>query len=80
MLRALLTLPLAATLDVEKLLWIPGQMVTVPAMPIRMFDHQTGIAILCAEFQRDLNRAASMMIENIHACYTMPRLYGRTDA
>lgn len=29
-LRALLALPLAATFDVEKWLWLPGQMVTVP--------------------------------------------------
>ena len=32
-LRALLALPIAATLDVEQMLWVPGQMVTVPAMP-----------------------------------------------
>jgi hypothetical protein len=30
MLRSLLSLPIAATLDIEKLLWIPGQMVVVP--------------------------------------------------
>lgn len=29
-LRALLTLPIAATFDIEKLLWVPGQMVVVP--------------------------------------------------
>lgn len=32
-LRALLALPIAATFDVEKLLWIPRVMVTVPALP-----------------------------------------------
>jgi hypothetical protein len=30
LLRALLALPIAATLDVEQLLWTPGQMVVVP--------------------------------------------------
>jgi hypothetical protein len=30
-LRSLLALPIAATFDVEKLLWIPGQMVVVPS-------------------------------------------------
>lgn len=34
LLKALLMLPVAATLDVEKLLWIPGQMVTVPALSL----------------------------------------------
>lgn len=34
LLRLMLAAPIAATLDVEKLLWIPGQMVTVPEMPI----------------------------------------------
>jgi hypothetical protein len=29
-LRSLLALPIAATFDVEKLLWIPGQMIAVP--------------------------------------------------
>lgn len=33
-LRMLLAAPMAATLDVEKLLWVPGQMVSVPAMPM----------------------------------------------
>lgn len=33
LLRTLLAAPIAATLDVEKLLWVPGQMVTVPVMP-----------------------------------------------
>jgi hypothetical protein len=32
-LRSLLALPIAATFDVEKLLWVPGQMVVVPPMP-----------------------------------------------
>ena len=30
MLRSLLALPIAATLDVEKLLWIPKQLIVVP--------------------------------------------------
>lgn len=34
LLRHLLTLPLAATLDLERLLWVPGQLVTVPAMRV----------------------------------------------
>ena len=38
-LRVLLATPLAATLDVERLLWIPGQMVTVPRIGHRInFD------------------------------------------
>lgn len=32
-LKALLATPIAATFDVERLLWVPGQMVTVPALP-----------------------------------------------
>ena len=31
--RYLLALPIAATLDVEKLLWVPKAIITVPAMP-----------------------------------------------
>jgi hypothetical protein len=30
-LRTLLALPIAATLDVEKLLWMPGQQIAVPS-------------------------------------------------
>lgn len=33
-LRALLATPIAMQMDVEKLLWVPGQMVTVPSMSI----------------------------------------------
>lgn len=32
-LKLLLAAPIAATVDVEKLLWVPRPMVTVPAMP-----------------------------------------------
>jgi hypothetical protein len=34
-LRHLLALPIAATLDVEKMLWIPRTIITVPTMPYR---------------------------------------------
>ena len=33
LLRHLLMLPMAATLDVEQLLWVPKPIVTVPALP-----------------------------------------------
>jgi hypothetical protein len=33
LLRALLALPIAATLDVEQLLWVPKPIIVVPAMP-----------------------------------------------
>ena len=33
-LKQLLALPIAATLDVEKLLWVPKPIVTVPALPV----------------------------------------------
>ena len=33
-LRVLLATPLAATFDVERLLWTPQTMITVPAMPV----------------------------------------------
>ena len=33
-LRLLLASGAAATYDVERLVWVPGQMVTVPAMPV----------------------------------------------
>lgn len=33
LLRSLLALPIAATFDVEKLLWVPGQMIAVPPVP-----------------------------------------------
>lgn len=32
LLRSLLALPIAATVDVEQLLWIPGQQIVVPAV------------------------------------------------
>lgn len=32
-LKSLLALPIAATLDVEKLLWVPKPIITVPALP-----------------------------------------------
>jgi hypothetical protein len=34
LLRALLALPIAATLDVEQLLWVPKPIIVVPAMPV----------------------------------------------
>lgn len=34
LLRSLLALPIAATVDVEQLLWIPGQQIVVPALPL----------------------------------------------
>lgn len=34
----LLASPLALTVDVEALIWTPGQLVTVPAMPSTPFD------------------------------------------
>lgn len=43
LLRLLLAAPIAATLDVEKLLWTPGQMVTVPAMPAWFRVHDSVI-------------------------------------
>ena len=45
-LRALLALPIAATFDVEKLLWVPKAIITVPAMPTNDV----------AELLADLNR------------------------
>lgn len=33
-LKLLLAAPIAATVDVEKLLWVPKPIVTVPAMPL----------------------------------------------
>lgn len=33
LLKILLTAPIAATLDVEKLLWVPSPIITVPALP-----------------------------------------------
>lgn len=39
LLRLLLATPLAATFDVEKLLWVPGQMVVVPP-PHVIWNHR----------------------------------------
>lgn len=33
LLRSLLALPIAATVDVEQLLWVPGQQIVVPPLP-----------------------------------------------
>lgn len=33
MLRMMLAMPIAATLDIERLLWLPSPIVTVPALP-----------------------------------------------
>ncbi len=38
-LKLLLAAPIAATVDVEKLLWVPKPIVTVPAMPLRFHRH-----------------------------------------
>jgi hypothetical protein len=44
-LRHLLALPIAAQLDVERLLWVPKSIITVPALPRISFDE---INELCA--------------------------------
>lgn len=50
LLRMLLMSPIAMTLDVEKLLWVPGELVSVPALlpgdPIRIFDLEAANQIL----------------------------------
>lgn len=39
-LRLLLASPIAATLDVERLLWVPSPLVTVPAMPAALVGNR----------------------------------------
>lgn len=47
LLRLLLAAPIAASLDVEKLLWVPKPIVVVPAMPKLMF-HRDAFAMVAA--------------------------------
>lgn len=39
LLKFLLASPLALTMDVEQLLWTPGQQIVVPALPRGPFDY-----------------------------------------
>jgi hypothetical protein len=44
LLKLLLSSALAEAVDVEKLLWVPKPIITVPDMPVYLYDH-TGDAI-----------------------------------
>lgn len=43
LLKYMLASPMALTLDVEKLLWVPKPMIVVPAMPDALIWHQLNI-------------------------------------
>lgn len=66
-LKLLLAAPIAATVDVEKLLWVPTPMVTVPAMPWLVF-HRDAFAFVMKdmpldEMQRRYNYYRSLEME-----------------
>lgn len=62
LLRLLLAAPIAATLDVEKLLWVPKPIVTVPAMPQWCYLTKD---VTLAEYQRLFNYYSSAQMERI---------------
>lgn len=68
LLKYLLATPLAATLDLEQLLWVPKPIVVVPALPPIMF-HKDAFSFvmnpLILEFQRRHNMLWSATIEQV---------------
>lgn len=44
LLRLILAAPIAAVVDVERLLWTPKPIITVPAMPYGLFNPQADLA------------------------------------
>lgn len=68
-LRLLLAAPLAATVDVEQLLWVPKPIITVPAIPTLMFHRDAFSFVMqdieLQEFQRRYNQMISQCAETL---------------
>lgn len=70
-LKLLLAAPaIAATVDVEQLLWTPKPMVTVPAMPTGLSFHRDAFCFVStdmalADYQRQYNHIISQIAENM---------------
>lgn len=82
-LRVLLASAVAEAVDVERLLWTPKPMVTVPEMPLTL--HPDAFRFVMepitelAEMQRRYNYYRSLLIEQLGLSPEQPFVISRTD-